>query len=156
MTGFPWIMEVFGIPLIATSKFYKSGKLNHVASILAELLDNDSDGCVDDPNVLRNILTKWDGMRRTIILPDDVSVSIPDASITAMETKGFVIMQNEGEAETIPKCSGLKGSGECVDATIEELLHFVQSQGHSLAYPRVFGTGWNANSNLTRAMDIAR
>ena len=52
------MVEVFGIPIIASSKFENSDKLNHVASIMAELLDQDGDGCADDPNVLRSILTK--------------------------------------------------------------------------------------------------
>ena len=46
------MVEVFGIPIIASSKFENSDKLNHVASIMAELLDQDGDGCANDPNVL--------------------------------------------------------------------------------------------------------
>merc|ERR1712001_435826 len=56
--GYPGYVEVFGIPIIAGTKFGdKIGKkmLNHAASVMAELLDQDSDGCVDDPNVLRNL-----------------------------------------------------------------------------------------------------
>merc|ERR1712226_1121676 len=57
--GYPGMVEVFGIPIIAGSKFVDkigSQKLNHVASVMAELLDQDGDGCADDPNVLRNLL----------------------------------------------------------------------------------------------------
>merc|ERR1712226_540751 len=71
--GYPGMVEVFGIPIIAGSKFENSGKLNHVASIMAELLDQDGDGCADDPNVLRNILTKTNSHgsvgRPSMILP---------------------------------------------------------------------------------------
>ena len=64
------MVEVFGIPIIAASKFVGSDKLNHVASVMAELLDQDGDGCADDPNVLRNILTKSKGLRKSVVLPN--------------------------------------------------------------------------------------
>jgi len=169
VTGYPWIVEVFGIPLIATTKFKKSfekkkSKLNHVASVLAALLDNDNDGCIDDPNVERNILEKYvpagasstaKGLKKSVILPDNAEIST-DAATTAAEKIGYFFGQTLGKGETIPKCSGLKGTKTCVDAAIEELLHFVQNFGHTSAYNTVFGTGWNDISNLTKAMDIAR
>lgn len=156
------MMEVFGIPLIATAKFKKSGKLNHVASILAELLDNDQDGCADDPNVLRNILAKRigitskKGLLKCIVLPNDADSVIADSVYLEAEAKGFLLGQIEGEKETVPKCSGLKNTKTCQDATIEELLHFVQNNGHSAAYPKIFGVGWNDNSTLTNGVDKAR
>jgi len=164
LKGYPWMMEVFGIPLITTTKFKESGKLNHVASILAALLDNDNDGCIDDPNVERNILEKYVpagassttiGLKKTVILPDNADISTDAASIAA-EKLGYFFGQTLGKGETIPKCSGLKGTQTCVDAAIEELLHFVQNFGHSSAYNTVFGVGWNDKSKLTKAMDIAR
>ena len=86
--------EVFGIPLIATATFKTSGKLNHVASILAELLDNDNDGCADDPNVLRNILIRKDGsLRKTVILPNLASQGVTESAATAAEKKGFLLLK---------------------------------------------------------------
>ena len=71
------MVEVFGIPLITTEKFANAteggrNKLQHVASILAELLDNDNDGCADDPNVLAKILKPLQKGRKTFILPNTV------------------------------------------------------------------------------------
>ena len=71
------MVEVFGIPLITTEKFANAteggrNKLQHVASILAELLDNDNDGCADDPNVLAKILKPLQNGRKTFILPNTV------------------------------------------------------------------------------------
>ena len=45
-------------------------KLQHVASILAELLDNDNDGCADDPNVLAKLLKPLDKSKKTFLLPN--------------------------------------------------------------------------------------
>ena len=67
------MVEVFGIPLLTTEKFANAteggrNKLQHVASILAELLDNDNDGCADDPNVLAQLLKPLDKKTRKTFL----------------------------------------------------------------------------------------
>ena len=68
-------MKVYGIPMFATKKWSEE-KLNHVSSILAELLDNEEDGCADDPKVLQKILlTEYEGLKPAVLLPnleDDV------------------------------------------------------------------------------------
>ena len=153
------MVEVFGIPIMASSKFENSGKLNHVASIMAELLDQDGDGCADDPNVLRNILTKQNKFghvgRPSMILPNP---SATTAQMMAMMKKGFLPGQDLKFGEIKPKCSGLHGTAKpsCIDASIEEVLHFITSNGQSKAYSNIFGVSWEAPSNLTKAMDIAR
>ena len=153
------MVEVFGIPIIAGSKFKKSNKLNHVASVMAELLDQDGDGCADDPNVLRNILTKVTkhGMtgRPSLVLPNP---SATTAQMMAMMKKGFLPGQDLKFGEIKPKCSGLHGTAKpsCIDASIEEVLHFITTYGHSKVYRKIFGVSWEAQSSLTKAMDIAR
>ena len=151
------MVEVFGIPIIAGSKFEDSSKLNHVASIMAELLDQDGDGCADDPNVLRNILTKvtkhgYTG-RPSLVLPNK---SASRATSKAAAGKGFLLVQDLKFGEIKPKCSGLHSTPNCVDASIEEVLHFITTYGQSKAYSKIFGTNWQAPSKLTKAMDIAR
>merc|ERR1711997_1391031 len=54
LTGYPWYTEAFGINVIGTQA--AKSKLSHVATVLAELLDNDNDGCVDDPNIMNAML----------------------------------------------------------------------------------------------------
>ena len=153
------MMEVFGIPIITTSKFKKSGKLNHVASIMAELLDQDSDGCADDPNVLKNILIKKKGKyRQAMVLPNG---SIKKAQSNkalhkALKEKGFRYGQDLSFGEVLPKCSGLNFTTTCSDSSIEEQFHFITNFGHSRAYGQIFGTHWAGTSNLTKALDIAR
>jgi len=158
--GFPGMVEVFGIPILASSSFDNSAKLNHVASIMAELLDQDGDGCADDPNVLRNILTKVTNsyskgrlIRPGMVLPNK---SVTNAQMMAMVAKGFLPGQNLKFGEIEPKCSGLHNTPNCVDASIEEVLHFITTYGHSKVYRKIFGVSWEAQSSLTKAMDIAR
>ena len=47
-------VEVFGIPVVGTSGV-PSAKLLKTASVMAEYLDNDEDGIVDDPAVVEAI-----------------------------------------------------------------------------------------------------
>ena len=152
------MVEVFGIPIIAGTKFDNSAKLNHAASVMAELLDQDGDGCADDPNVLRNILTKVTNkygrnIRPSLLLPNK---SATGAQMKAMVAKGFLPGQNLIFGEIKPKCSGLHNTPNCVDASIEEVLHFITTYGQSKAYSKILGVNWQAPSNLTKALDIAR
>ena len=43
---FVWQVDAFGIKIVGTAK--SKSKMQHAAQILAELLDNDNDGCPDD------------------------------------------------------------------------------------------------------------
>ena len=55
--GYKWQSEAFGIKVVGTDK--AKSKLTWVATVIAELLDQNNDGCQDDPNVekaLRNSL----------------------------------------------------------------------------------------------------
>ena len=42
------------------------------------------------------------------------------------------------------------------DNSIEEVYHFITQYGYSQAYSKILGMNWQAPSNLTKAMDIAR
>ena len=149
------MVEVFGIPIIFGSKFKNSGKVNHIASVMAELLDQDGDGCADDPNVLRNIL-KYDSKKISMVVGNNQNSGITTSASNAMQKKGFILGQNLFFAEVIPKCSGLNFTSDCSDASIEEQFHFITTYGYKSAYSKIFGTTWKSPSNLTKAMDIAR
>ena len=48
-------------------------------------------------------------------------------------------------------------SEKCVDATVEEVHHFIHGQyGFAKAYPNIFGTKTTLVSTLQNAMDKAR
>ena len=156
ISEYPFKLSVYGIPMFATSDWSKE-KLNHVASVLAELLDQDEDGCADDPLVLNEILLRKNGnLNVAVLLPtrfDDVAIE--DAEI-ALRDAGYFIGTLEAEDETRPDCTGLNFTQTCCDASIEELFHLVTSFGHGYAYPSIFRTGWCQRSEVNAAMDVAR
>jgi len=133
---------VFGIDIYAVSSV-EDTKLLHAANVMAQYLDNDEDGTVDDQLVLDKML----------------------------ENKVFMVMwKNENDLDNIEPPSGREGQdlgndethpnfvsngrmGE-FDASLEEVLHIINSAGHSAAYPNVFGQC--VGSDLANAMDIAR
>merc|ERR1712088_531371 len=49
--------KVFGVPVFAHTSV-SDAKFQHVASIMAEWLDNDEDGCVDTPVILKHLVGK--------------------------------------------------------------------------------------------------
>ena len=133
---------VFGIDIYAVSSV-EDTKLLHAANVMAQYLDNDEDGAVDDQLVLDKML----------------------------ENKVFMVMwKNENDLDNIEPPSGREGQdlgndethpnfvsngrmGE-FDASLEEVLHIINSAGHSAAYPNAFGQ--RVGSDLANAMDIAR
>jgi len=68
--------------------------------------------------------------------------------------------------EAKPECTGLKGTNQCSDATLEEVLHVLTSQGYALAFPKFFKMGTpsidlktkykNIKSTLATLTDAAR
>ena len=133
---------VFGIDIYAVSSV-EDTKLLHTANVMAQYLDNDEDGTVDDQLVLDKML----------------------------ENKVFMVMwKNKNDLDNIEPPSGREGQdlgndethpnfvsngrmGE-FDASLEEVLHVINSAGHSAAYPNAFGQ--RVGSDLANAMDIAR
>ena len=148
------MVEVFGIPIIAGTKFGNSAKLNHVASVMAELLDQDGDGCADDPNVLRHLLTKAGKFRKAFVLPNTKPAT--QAATMAIMKKGFGYTLDVDIGQIKLNCTGLHFTPECSDNSIEEIYHFLTDYGYSKAYSKILGLTWQAQSKLTNAMDIAR
>ena len=146
------MIEVFGVPIIGTAKFKTSGKLQFAAAILAELLDNNNDGCADDPKVLANILKKTDGTKKTLFLINSENDNFP---YQTAESAGYTLRQLTYFNECRPKFAGLNAIGK-YDATMEEFTHFIHAEGHIPVYPKVFGAQWSSKSALTNALDKAR
>ena len=65
-SGYPWVAEAYGIKVIGTQK--AKSKLSHVATVLAELLDQDNDGCVDDPNIMNAMLKAQNERKATFVI----------------------------------------------------------------------------------------
>lgn len=119
--------------------------LLYVATIFAELLDNDEDGHWDDEAVFNALVM------RSALMP----VFAEEGS--AAESEFFRRYNGDGVGAVLynneidPSQPGHWGS----DATIEEVMHTINAVGHTSVYPTVFGLNPN-ESQLTAAMDVAR
>ena len=126
---------VFGIPIYA---FYnvEDSKLLHAANIMAQYLDNDENGTVDNSLLLSTLLNN-------------------EAALFMWKTESQITLnaQDLGADESIPlwHTNGQIGKFE---AALEEVWHVITYSGYSDAYPEIFGE--NPGTSLTNAMDIAR
>jgi hypothetical protein len=132
---------VFGIDIYAVPAV-EDTKLLHAANIMAQYLDNNEDGTVDDQLVLDKMLEN-----RAYMVMWASENDLNNSFISGREG------QDLGNGETNPTyvSSGLTGR---FDAALEEVLHIINNAGHSKAYPNAFGQ--NVDSELADAMDIAR
>ncbi len=140
-TEIAWVKKVMvhGVPIYATNTT-GDDKLLHAAGVLAQFLDNDEDGEIDNPKVHQAML----------------------------DTGGTIVMTGtQDEADEMDWRNAPRGQGlydeETVidareqgvfDAALEEIWHMVTDNGYGVAYPDVFGT--EPGTALTDAMDIAR
>ena len=132
---------VFGIDIYAVSAVEDS-KLLHAANVMAQYLDNDEDGFIDNQLVLNKMLEN----KAFLVMwknENDLEIDPPFDRIG----------QDLGNDETVPLFV-LNGKMGSFDASLEEVLHLVNNSGHSYAYPQVFGQ--IIGSELANAMDIAR
>ncbi len=132
---------VFGIDIYAVA-VVENAKLLHAANIMAQYLDNDEDGRVDNQLVLDNMLEN----KAFLVMwktENDLDIDPPDNRIG----------QDLGNDETMPNYVSNGKQGR-FDASLEEVLHIINNAGHSYAYPEAFGQ--NQDSALALAMDIAR
>ena len=136
-----WVKKVMvhGVPILATNTT-GDDKLLHAAGVLAQFLDNDEDGEVDNPDVHQAIL----------------------------DTGGTIVMTGtQQEAHEMDWANAPRGQGlydeetqldarerGVFDAALEEIFHMVTDNGLVVAYPETFGL--EPGSELTDAMDKAR
>jgi hypothetical protein len=133
---------VFGIDIYAVSSV-EDTKLLHAANVMAQYLDNDEDGTVDDQLVLDKMLENKVFMVMWKNENDLDNIEPPS------DRQG----QDLGNDETHPNFVSNGRMGE-FDASLEEVLHIINSAGHSATYPNAFGQ--RVGSDLANAMDIAR
>ena len=132
---------VFGIDLYAVREV-EDAKLLHAANVMAQYLDNDEDGLIDNQLVLNKMLEN----KAFLVMwkkEKDLNIRIPSKRIG----------QDLGNNETNPSFVSNGKTGR-FDATLEEVLHLINNAGHSYAYPGTFGK--NKKSALSKAMDVAR
>lgn len=128
-------VEVFGISIYAYSNV-EDAKLLHAANVMAQYLDNDEDGTVDNQTVLNSLTSNNAAL-----------------FMWKKESQININAQDLGADETKPEWHTNGQTGR-FDATLEEVWHVITHSGYAHAYPTVFGE--NAGTSLTDAMDIAR
>lgn len=139
-------IKVFGLWVYGTCNVGDTDLL-HAANVLAQYLDNDEDGIVDNQLVLDKMIEHKSAL--TLFGTEN------------SKRQGKFFRTNSGEytaqsaqdlydTETYPDWDHTLP----FDATLEEVLHLVTTTGYSLAYPEIFGE--NQGSEIANAMDIAR
>ena len=124
-------------------------------SVLAAYIDNNNDGCPDNPpDFLKNILKStipadYPGVG-AVILTKKESYNLP----SGLQSGYYGLTM--WEAETRPECSGTLATDNCRDASLEEVFHLLTDKGYGPTWPADLGLYSTSNSSLTRAMDLAR
>ena len=126
-------IDVFGIPVHGDGT---DAQLVHAATILAEWLDNDEDGEVDNQRVLDAIRDANQG-----------GVCVAGGCNTTVFDDELYIPDGVNPWPYDPATHRF-------DASIEEILHIVTQFGYAGAYPEVFGE--MAGTEIAMALDIAR
>jgi len=121
-------------------------KVLHVAAIAAELLDNNEDGVVDDP-LIEASLIELNTIMPVFQSENGNSIDTFFDNLEDDACLGAVLFRNEID----PSQPGHWGD----DATVEEVLHTINSCGHVEVYPSLYALEPNS-SDLTDAMDMAR
>lgn len=140
---------VFGFKVIADSSISDKQFL-HALSVVAEMLDNNGDRCVDDYNVYRSVSEGDD--RIALVLRREEGRN---------ELRGNRFLSDVGysveayEREILPECSARRATKLCRDATIEEVLHGVTA-GFARAYPGMFGTESRRNQPSSRLLECMK
>ena len=147
--GFSKYTEVFGVHVFATERT-PDPKVLHAARVLAEYLDNDENGRVDDEAVHRVLV---EGRAFLVMFATERDARRARFDHRRIEEAGFLIGQDLYGEETIPDGPPHVREPGRFDASLEEVLHLV-SNGWRDAYPDDFG--YEPGSRLTDAMDLAR
>ncbi|HCZ08405.1 MAG TPA: hypothetical protein DHV07_04710 [Flavobacteriales bacterium] len=143
--GFTQGVDVLGCFRVLAVPEISEMALRHVATIAAELLDQDEDGHVDDVRV-KQALSECDAVMPVFERPG-----------SRAERRFFRRYQGEGVAavlyadEIAPERTGQWGW----DATVEEVLHTLHMGAYVRLFPEAFGLPPHS-SLLTEAMDVAR
>ena len=139
-------VNVLGIIHIYAESNISDEKVLHVAAVAAELLDNDENGIVDDP-LIEASLIELNTIMPVFQSENGNSIDTFFDNLEDDGCLGAVLFRNEID----PSQPGHWGD----DATVEEVLHTINSCGHVEVYPSLYALEPNS-SDLTDAMDMAR
>ena len=127
-------VEVFGLRVLSTNTV-SDAKVLHTANVLAEYLDNDENGTVDEPSVLTKLLGNSKAEIATMVLfaSKNEQASFEDSFGPLMSV--LTRTQNLFANEIFENGS----TGNNRDATLEEVLHLVTDLGWDKAFPTIWG-----------------
>ncbi|XP_013384868.1 uncharacterized protein LOC106154878 isoform X2 [Lingula anatina] len=134
-------LNVFGVYIVATAGF-PDVKMIHAAGVMAQYLDNNGDGLVDSPAVIKNMVKR----RATLIMFRDQAEMNAKIEQVEKATEGKYMFQDLEANEIHPP---EEHSSE-FDESLEEILHLIQDIGITYAFPEQFAQ--NDTSLLGKAM----
>jgi hypothetical protein len=137
-------VDVFGVKIFAMADV-SDLKLLYSANVLAQYLDNDEDGTIDDQKVMDKMLEN-----KAYVMMVKTGDSPDLERFFNSNPPEDMIGQDLYDDETLPDGS----TSQRFNACLEEILHIVNFSGHTYAYPELFGL--QPGSKLSNAMDIAR
>ncbi len=146
-TYFSKHVSVFGVNIFASSGT-ADDKVLHASHVLAQYLDNDEDGVVDDAELLAEMTEQAGGASLVMFGNED---ELESSGVFESDLLDSFRLQDLFGDETHPEGSS---ADRGFDATLEEVWHLVSSKGHSGLRADVFGE--SAGSTLAEAMDLAR
>jgi hypothetical protein len=144
LSVFTKYIEVFGVKIFATPAVTDED-VKHCAAVMAEYLDNDEDGVIDNQLVVDELVAENASM---VMFGSDGSA---DQNTFFNNYNGNWALQDLYGDETHPAGSTQVNG---FDATLEEVLHIITGVGYASAYPAVWGE--NAGTSAAVAMDSAR
>ena len=133
-------VDVFGVTIVA-SESTPDAKVLHAAHVMAQYLDNDEDGVVDDAAIVGSLVAEKATLVMFATEREAENSGIFEADIP--EDRGFQDLYGEETNEP----------GR-FDASLEEVLHLISNYGYEPVYPEALGT--ERPTRLTEAMDLAR
>ena len=142
-SSFPKSVTVFGVKILATETT-GDAKVLHAAKVLAQYLDNDENGKVDNQVVVDKLIS----VGATLVMFKD------EDEADNFDYNGPDLDHAQGlfDDETIPSFNK-NSTNSRFDASLEEVLHLVTHEGYSQIYPELKEKKGSAIAN---AMDKAR
>jgi hypothetical protein len=142
---FSKMINVFGIKLYI-EKGFENDKAIYIANILAELLDNDEDGVIDNPEVYQKLLENKACM--PLVMKEKSSA----LKTLNKHYKGIGIADILMNDEVFPK-TGTTAKKE--DVAVHELLHLIHLVGYAYTYPEWDDKETSSQIRLAMNSDIA-
>jgi hypothetical protein len=164
-------IRVLDTVTIMAEETITDAELQHVASVMAELLDNDEDGTIDDPGAAAQLRARnammlvWDDVhdpsqRESDGVRRDDNTLVYVAGTSGDHRRNQTLHKNPAWMSIRIGMVDEAAAGRTdwqfgqIDSTLEECFHLLTDWGFGPAYPETFGR--RGTSTLLDLMDAAR